>query len=321
MRTRIGVAIGLLAVVGGATFWWLNRGPTLRPDALENAPEGTVAIVRMDVNAVLESSLWRHFVTDQGGDRGLQRLREQCGFDPTEQIEELSAFVLGEAESLDHVVFAARGPFDFDALGGCMQEVMEADGGGLRETEVAGVPALAGLRGESRIAILGRSGLLFGQRAALTSVIANLQVDPHRDEELSQLWSALGPARDVEVVARVPDHWRPFLERLRLPPEGQTLVTEVLANLRAFAATLRVRRGFAFGLVLRYADTADAQRVAAALTTQRERLLNSVMISLSPAGPALRAIALETNGAQLTLAADLNQQRVDRLLELYDELQ
>lgn len=319
MRTRIGVAIGILAVGVGVVFW-LQRGPSLRPDPLDNAPEGTVAVARMDVSAVLGSTLWRRFVTDVGGDAGLQRLREQCGFDPVEQIDELSAFVLGEAESLDHVVFAARGPLDLDALGQCMQQVMREDGGGLRETEVAGVPALAGLRGESRIAVLGGSGVLFGQRAALTAVIANLRVEPHRDTELREIWQQLGPRRDVEIVARVPDHWRPFFEQLRLPPEGQTLLTEALANLRAFGATLRVQRGLALGLVLRYADDADARRVADALSAWRERLLQSVMISLSPAGPALRAIAMEAEGPQLTLAADFDQQRVERLLELYDQL-
>lgn len=319
LRTRIGVAIGIIAVGVGVAFW-LQRGPSLRPDPIDNAPEGTVAVARMDVSAVLGSSLWRRFVSDRGGDAGLQRLREQCGFDPAEQIDELSAFVLGEAESLDHVVFAAQGPLDLDALGECMQQVMREDGGGLRETEVAGVPALAGLRGESRIAVLGRSGVLFGQRVALTSVIANLKVEPHRDAELQAIWEQLGPRRDVEVVARIPDHWRPFFEELRLPPEGQTLVTEALANLRALGLTLRVRRGLAFGLVLRYAEAADARRVADALAAQRERLLQSIMVSLSPAGPALRAIAMEADGAQLTLAADFDQQRVDRLVELFEEL-
>lgn len=311
--------LGVLAVgVGVAALW--PRGPALRADPIDNAPEGTVALLRMNVSGVLESSLWQHFVVERGGDRGLQRLREQCGFDPSEQIDELSAYVLGEAESLDHVVFAARGPLDLEALGGCMERVMREDGGGLRETEVAGVPALAGLRGESRIAVL-REGVLFGQRAALTSVIANLRVDPHRDDELRSLWEALGPRRDVELVARIPDHWRPFFERLSLPPEGRSVLTEVLANLEALGATLRVRRGFAFGVVLRYAQPADANRVADVLAAARERLLSSVMVSLSPAGPALRAIALEAEGARLTLAGDLDQQRVDRLVELYEELQ
>ena len=324
MRTRIGVAIGILAVAAGVAYW-VQRGPSLRPDAIDNAPEGTVAIARMDVDAVLGSVLWRRFVVDRGGDQGLRRLREQCGFDPTAQIDELSAFVLGEAESLEHVVFAARGPLDAEALGTCMQQVMREDGGGIRETEVAGVPALAGLRGESRIAMLGRSGVLFGRRAALTSVIANLRGEPHRDAELNELWRDLAPdgapRRDIELVARIPDHWRPWFEQLRLPPEGRSVVSEVLANLRAIGAGARVSRGLAFGIVLRYAEPADARRVADMLSAQRERLLSSVMVSLSPAGPALRAIALEAEGSQLTIAADLDQERVDRLIELYESLQ
>ncbi|HJL49711.1 MAG TPA: hypothetical protein RMG45_27880, partial [Polyangiaceae bacterium LLY-WYZ-15_(1-7)] len=251
-RGRLWGALALLVLLGAGLAWWLlGRGPRLRPEPLENVPDGAVAVARVELGAVMRSSLWRHFVSARGGDAGLERLRERCGFDPADQVEELVVFVSGEEpDSLDHVTVLARGPFDHEALGGCMRTVLEEEGRGMRQVEIDGVPAVAGERGDSRVAFLGRDGAVFGHEDAVREVIATLQGEGETaasDATLSDLWARVAHDRDVGVAARVPAHWRETATR-RLEASPARGILAELASLEALGLGARVSRGLALGL-------------------------------------------------------------------------
>ena len=117
---RAFLALVFLGAAGAAAYWLLG-GVRLREPLVENAPERAAAYARVDVRALLRSPWWRRFVTERGGDQGLQRMRERCGIEPSDQLHELAAFVGADGpRSLDHVTFLARGPFEHEALGGAV---------------------------------------------------------------------------------------------------------------------------------------------------------------------------------------------------------
>ncbi|MEM9071275.1 MAG: hypothetical protein AAGE52_22405 [Myxococcota bacterium] len=319
--SRVVPAIALLLVGGGITLALL-RTPSLHEDPFANAPEGTVALARVDVAAVLNSSLWAKLVTERGGDRGLQRLREQCGVDPAAQVRHLTGLVMGDARTLDHVVFLAEGPFDHEALGDCMRTVVEAEGGGIREAEVEGLPAVAGAQGDSRIAFLGREGAILGSEAAVARVVRTVRGEEASIAEsgLRMLWERVASERDIGVVAQVPPHWREVVTA-RVEPEARDIASIFVTDLQRIGVGARVRRGLSIGAVLVYASSERAEIAGEWLQERKAELMDSTLVTLSPAGPALRAVAIEVRGAELVVAVDLSQERVNRLFELAAQLQ
>ncbi|MCB9614906.1 MAG: hypothetical protein H6721_10715 [Sandaracinus sp.] len=313
---RIFLVLVLLGGVAAAAFWLLS-GPRLREPLVENVPEEAAAYARVDVKALLRSSWWRRFVTERGGDRGLQRMRERCGIEPSDQLAELAAYVGAEGQSLDHVTFLARGPFDHEALGDCMRQIVEEDGGGLRRVEIDGVPGVAGARGDSRIAFLGRDGAAFGNERSVRQVIAITREErPHVGGTLRELhdavWAGETPP-EVVAVAVLPDGWRRAIrERVQAPG----VFGEALDALRAIAASARVSRGLALSVRVRFEDASVVEPLVEQARLQRDALLDDPLLGLTAAGPALRRVAVEGQGSEVVLAVDLDESLAERLVEL-----
>ncbi len=314
----------LLVLLGGgaAAAFWLLSGPSLRAPLVENAPESAAAFARVDVRALLRSPWWRRFVTERGGDRGLRRLRERCGIEPSDQLAELAAFVGAERpRSLDHITFLARGPFDHDALGDCMRQVVEEDGGALRRVELDGVPAVAGARGDSRIAFLGRDGAVFGSEPSVREVITVAKGEaPSARGMLRELHDALAEREhppELLAVAVVPTHWRIALaERVEAPG----VFGDALDGLLALGLGARISRGLALSLRVRLADEALVGPIVEQLRLQRDALLDDPLVALSAAGPALRRVAAEGRGQDVLLAVDLDEALAERLVDLGEQL-
>ena len=319
-------ALFVVLVLGAcAVAAYVFLAPTTLPEhPLDAAPEGTAALLRVDVGAVLGSSLWQTFVTERGGDRALRRMQERCEVDPAAQVERLEAFVGGDTpDSLDAITVMARGPFEHERLGDCMKDVVEEGGGSLRRVELDGVPAVAGGRGDSRIAFLGADGAVFGREEAVRRVIATArgQRPSARETEplLSELWQRVAEPAEVGLAARVPQNWQDAIER-RMSREVRGLAAGLLTNLRAVALGARVSRGLGLGVVLRYDGPDDAEDARRRLQSERDRAMGNPLVALSAAGPALSAVGFEVDGPNLTAAVDLSQRRVDALVELWREM-
>ncbi len=324
MRARLLFLVLVLGLSGAAAFYFL-RPLTLREDPLQNAPSGTSALLSVDVAAVWNSALWRTFVTERGGDARFRALQERCGIDPTEQVERLVAFVGGDTpRNLDAVTVIAQGPFDHDRLGECMRDVVEEGGGTLREVELDGVPAVAGGRGDSRIAFLGTTGAVFGQEPAVRRVIATLQGERSdlRTEQpaLAALWDHVAEGSEVGFAANLPETWRAAIRR-RMSRETRGIAAGLLTELSALGAGARVSRGLALGLVFEFETEERAVDAGVRVEAERAQLLDQPLLGLSAAGAALRLVRVEAADRRLTVAVDLDQRRVDGLLELWTEMQ
>lgn len=315
---RLSLALLLIGATAFALYWTWGRGPRLRTPLVENVPADAVAYVRVDVRAILRSQLWRRLVTDRGGDRGLARLRERCGVDPSAQVDELAAFVGSDGpRSLDHVTFLARGPFDHDALGDCMRQIIEEDGGGLRRVEVDDVPAVAGARGDSRMAFLGRDGIVFGAEPSVRRVLATVRGDSPRVEGVVKALHDDVVGSDIpEVVlaAAVPEHWQQAL-RERMGNDLPEPLRAALAGLRGIGAGARVSRGLALGLRLRFDDAAHADEIVGLVRRQRDVWLDDPLVQLSGAAGVLRRAGLEARGVEVVAAIDLDDATLDRVIE------
>ncbi len=307
------VPLAALLFAGAALAFALLRPMELRAGVLGNAPAGSVAVARVDPAALLASPLWRTLVTERGGDRGLRRLRARCGFDPSTQLDELMVFVLGsEPRSLDHLVFAARGDFDHESLGECMREVVESEGGGLRRTEVEGVPAVAGRRGASRIAFLGGGGAIFGVEPAVAEVIRTVRGERSVlvDQQFVTLWESVAPGRDFALVARLPEPWR---RSLNADAGASDLLSAPMAGLRMVALGARFGDGLSVRLVLRYEDARRSSEVEAWLRERRTLLGARAAAIESPLGRVLRAMEIETEGPDLLVVGSLSSAEIQSL--------
>lgn len=318
---RVFLALCLLGAGGAAAFWLLS-GVRLREPLVENVPERAAAYARVDVRALLRSPWWERFVTERGGDRGLQRMRERCGIEPSDQLHELAAFVGADGpRSLDHVTFLARGPFEHEALGECMKKVVEEDGGGLQRVELDGVPAVAGARGDSRIAFFGRDGAAFGSERSVREVIAVAKDEqPRIAGTLRALHDAVAQGEhppELLAVAVLPEHWR---EAVRERVEAPGIFGEALDSLRAVAIAARVSRGLALSVRVRFDDAELVTPLVEQLRLQREAALDDPLLALSAAGPALRRVAAEARGEDLVLAVDLDDALAERLVDLAEQL-
>lgn len=318
---RAFLALVFLGAAGAAAYWLLG-GVRLREPLVENVPERAAAYARVDVRALLRSPWWRRFVTERGGDQGLQRMRERCGIEPSDQLHELAAFVGADGpRSLDHVTFLARGPFEHEALGECMKKVVEEDGGGLRRVELDGVPAVAGARGDSRIAFFGRDGAAFGNERSVREVIAVAKGERAKiGGTLRALHDAVAQGEhppELVAVAVLPEHWR---EAVQQRVEAPGVFGEALDSLRAVAVAARVSRGLALSVRVRLDDAALVAPLVEQLRLQRDAALDDPLLALSAAGPALRRVAAEARGEDLVLAVDLDDALAERLVDLIEQL-
>lgn len=134
--TRPELWILFAAVVGAA--WAFTRPPAppaaeparpaRRAPALAALPPGAQLALRVDLRQVRQSALGAALT---GGGReisGLGRLSEICGFDPTEQIEEL-AIALPEQRGEPALGIVATGDFDPERIIDCAAKVLSRRGG------------------------------------------------------------------------------------------------------------------------------------------------------------------------------------------------
>ena len=308
----------LLAVGAGFALYYFLRPPELHPETLANIPANASAVLRIDVPALRDGLLWRRLVVGRGADRGLRRLEDRCGFDPVDDIEAVTVFVSGdEPFALEHVAALIEGPIDHEGLGECLGDAAEETGARLRRTEVEGLPAVAGQRGDSRAVFVGRRGIVFGPEPTVVQTIQTVR-DGGRsanDGPLGLIFRDVA-GRDVTFAGRIPPQWREQAQRY----VGSELM-ETLARLDSVALGARVRRGLSVSLRMVMNDGAAAQELGQALRTLKERALDGPMIGFTPLAGALRAVAIEAEGTVVTVAFDWDEDRVNALLDLAGEVE
>lgn len=322
-RTRQ-LLVGLLvaAAIGAAAWAWRARGSGLPAAPLAVAPAASSAVAHVSVPALLRSSAWRRLAERQEALRGVRRIEAACGFDPLSQLTDLVVFATGDAPGdLDHVGFVARGDLEHERLAECVRRVVESDGGSVRRVEIDGVPAIAGGRGRSRAAFVGRDAVVGGHEDVVREVIAVGRGDRPGalgDAALARLWDRVSGG-DVTVAARVPERWREALRRY-LGGEELGDARRSLAGLRGVAVGVDLAGGVQVGAVLEMGDEAEAGRVVEAVRGRIAALLERTMVRLSVAGPVLRRAQSDQDGRDAVLTVRVREEEIDSLIELYEEV-
>ena len=315
------VLLLLVAGVGGALYYFF-RPPELHPAPMANVPANASAVLHLDVPAIRDGTLWRRLVVGTGRDRGLRRLEEECGFDPIGGLNAVTVFVSGEAPfALDHVGAVLAGTFDHERLGECLGEAAEATGSQLRRTDVAGLPAVAGARGDSRAVFVGRNGIVFGPEPTAIQTIATIRDgDPSADQTALGLIFRDVEGRDLTFAARIPPQWRDQLQQ-SVPGELGSELATMLAHLDAVAIGARMRRGLSASIRLVLDDPTAAEALGTWLRRKLDAVLDTPFIGLTPVAGALRQLAVEREGMVVTLAFDFTEERVEELLEFAQDLE
>lgn len=309
----------LLLLAGGAAAaaYLMLRPPELKPAPLANVPANASAVLHVDVPALRDGTLWRRLVVGRGADRGLRRLEDRCGFDPVADLETVTVFVSGDAPfALDHIAAVLEGSIQHERLGECLGDAAEQTGATLRRTEVEGLPAVAGERGDSRAVFVGRRGILFGPEPTVVQAIETIRdgKPSAKDEALGLIFGDVA-GRDVTFAARVPPQWRE--QAARYVDSG---AMETLAALDAVAIGARVRRGLSASVRLVMDDNDGARALADRIRGLIEGILDAPMVGFTPLAGALRQVAVTAEGTMVVVAFDWSEDRVARLLDLAAEI-
>jgi len=317
-RKRLLAAFGAVALVAAGLWWVSDREPRMPSDPLAAVPDGATAVGWLDVGAVRGSPLWSKLVTDRGGEKGIDRIESQCGFDPLDQLRDLVVFVNGESpRSLEHVGFVGRGELDRSALSDCVRKVVGKEGGSVERVDIDGVPAIAGGKGSSRAAFVARDGVAVGSEQTVRGVLGVVRDDAasmSTDATLRRLWKHVAGGREVVVVAHVPERWRHALQRYVDERLGGSL-----GPLEAFGLGARVSDGLGLGVSLEMGSANHAKALVSALRRTVEHALDDPLLSLSAAGSALRAIETDVSGSEAVITVDLREGQVEELVELVQD--
>lgn len=309
-------AIALLCV-GLALALSRLPGRSRPASALAAAPEGATAVVHVDVPALLASPLWRAVVDED--DAGLERIERACGFDPIERLRSVAVFVVGtQARPFERLGFLARGDLPRERLVACVQEVVEADGGGIERVSIEGVPAIASAHGPSRAAFIGGDGVVGGDELVVREIIRVDRGDApgaDADPALARLWERVAGRRDVIAVAHLPPNWRQWLGRL-----GADVELDALEAARALGVGARIERGLGLTIAVETDTPEDASALAGEARARLEGLRSMPLLGLSPAGAALRRVQLDAQGGVAIATLDLDQGQLASLVQLVRDL-
>ncbi len=316
-RRNTALLLGIIVSVGLLSWWLTGRSLQLPGDPLAAVPRGTTAILVVDVPALRDSTLWQRMVVERGGEGGLRRIEDLCGGDPLSSISKVTAFASGDAPGdLARVGLLARGHFEPEALGDCVRQVVEADGGELHRTDIDGVPAVRG-RGSSRAAFIGRDGIAGGDEETVREIIAAIRGDTasaRRDPVLAALWDEVSPGRDAILVAHVPEGWRRAIrERLRASTDTEL---EAIGGARALGLGATVRSGLEMEAVMRMRDSRQAEQASEALSRALEDALEAGGIAAAVARPILSRLSVEAQSSEVRASLDLDEERLELALDV-----
>jgi hypothetical protein len=312
---RLLIALGILVAVFGVSFAVLGGSRRLPASPLGSVPAEATAVASVEVGPIRRSWLYRQRVLAKGGEAGIERIARRCGFDPLDVVDRITAFASGdEPRSLDHVGFVLRGNFDPAAIAACVRDVVDAEGGRLRHVELDGRLAVAAAEGDSRAALVSDDGLAIGNEGLVRDVIAVLEGKNEslmNDPRLARLYEGVARGTHAGLVMYVPRRFRDALRRYVDDP-----LREAVDAVRAFGLGLALEAGIRLEARLDTTDTEAAGRLAAALDSMRSELADDPVVSLSAAGPALRAMQLDADDTACNLRLRVGRDQADDVVDL-----
>jgi len=319
VSTKRNALISLAAVAGVVAVAYAGRAhPSLSTqNALHMVPRATSAIARIDVGGLRGSKAWRVLVHERGGDSGLEELTRVCGFDPLEDAEDLLVFIVGDGdEPMAHVGFILRGHFDVPRLSECVGHALAEDGAELQQTEVEGLPAVAGGHGDSRFAFVGQEAIIGGSEATVASVarvIAGREPNASTGP-LAASYASLRAHSDSWLVGQVPPRWG--------SPLRQAVSTVMPELAPALSTPPLISLGLRHGEDVRIDVRLDVHDAHAATQAKEalEAKLRGPEATLGLASLGLRGlpdqVQMAARGTELGMRVTLTGALLDRVLDL-----
>jgi hypothetical protein len=305
-----------LAIAAGA-FFLLIEGGGLPRDPLLLAPEETSVLVRVDMKAVKRSLIFKKLIEERGLDAGMRDLAEKCGYDLLGALSEIFAFVRPEGES-NSIALVGSGHIDVDAAMACMRTRLAENQIELEETSIEGFRALGAESISARVAFVGSRGVVLGEEPMVTDILKRVRGEiPRLDAKshLAVLYERMRPGRDIVLAAELPENWHRSAHGFLEPKHAYELMPSLM-HLHEAGVGLTLRDGFSLGAVLAFDEEAEGEKAARVVETTVENMRKNVFLSLTPAGPALAAIKVESEGEELRMGLNLTQQQVEELLRV-----
>ena len=296
-----------VAIAAVAYFVLVERGGL--PD--------TAVILRVDMDALKRSALFKQIIEDTGLDAGLTALAEKCGYDLLGPVAELFLFVRPE-EKFNSVAVVARGQLDPDATMNCMRMRLEENQVVLEETQLEGFRALTSETISSRVAFVGSRGMVLGEEPVVVDILKRVrgqipQLD--RKSHLATLYERMRPRRDIVLAAELPENWHRGAHDLLEPEQAYALMPSLM-GLHEAGLGLSVRDGLSLGGVLVFNEEKDASKAASVAETTLENMKKNVFLSLTPVGPALSGVSIESVAAEMRFGLTLTEAQIQELLRV-----
>jgi hypothetical protein len=318
---RPSLILALLATcVLGLSAWLLLRPQhTLPEDALAALPSDAYGVVGIRVKRVLASQAWQRLVVERGEARGIERAVATCGFNPLAGVDQLTVLARPQGrEPTARFAFTARGRFKHEQLIDCARKLSGRSGLKLVHEEIEGIHSVRSEQGSTRIALLGRDGIVGGDADSVREVILALRgkrPSLAASSGLAGLYRALSTGSDLTAVARSPAQFLPLLGKAGRVIDAQALA---LDEVTALGARLVLQPEAITATALLVTQREDqARRLAELARAQRERILSIPLIGLTGVAAPLRAATVEVKGREVRVTSTLGLGVAEALLELF----
>jgi hypothetical protein len=302
----------LLLIFIGYTLFFPKAGLPSAP--LRALPADIDAFARVRAARVVASRPWREIVIDRKEDRGIQQVKNICGFNPLESLDEVFVFARPNNSRLEMAV-AARGSLSQAKLTDCMTKF---SGGTLQDyahERVAGFNTIRNKRGTDRASFVGRDAFVAGGAEAVSAALAALageRANAESDPLLKELYASLSADSEIALVARLPAEPKRremLVERLGLPGD----LTE---DLRALTLEVQlVEDRIRFALRLSLAGPEQTRALAAQMDEVRGQILALPGLSLVGVGPALRALKIEHGESDVRARGEIRAAVINTLID------
>lgn len=321
MKTRTRNALGL-TLVAAATALGLGLvarsrdEPDLRGRALDAVPSGALLVAVVDLGAIRASPLAGPLLREGREIPGLGKVRDVCGFDPLDTVEEIAVAVPAAGDSGEFGLVAA-GSLDGEALLQCASKVIEARGGDAVITGIGGFrtvrdATLSTPGGE--IAVRPRDLVLLGAGAYLRAMIdsADRRAPTIRTSVAHGILGKEIAGADIRITAVLTPEQRQTLA-LELEREGgaSSPATSILAG------ALGVRVGPTVGLhgVITCETEAPCAELARTLSKARDERAADYATRLIGVGALLDRLTIEAKGDRLHLRAEIPAEEAAAVVE------
>lgn len=316
------------AALGGGAAWLAQQGapatpgaPGARARALDAIPAGALLVGSADLRALRASPVGAPFFREGREIRGVGKVRDVCGFDPIDTLDEIALAVPATGDGAE-IGLAASGEVRADALVDCASKVIQARGGRPVVTPIGSFRTVRDVSapGGGELAVRAGGPVLLGGGSYLRAMIdaADGRAPAVGDAHASVERQVTGRAARLTVVL-TPEQRRQIADELALSGATGAPAGSILA------AGLGLELGPRVGLhaVISCAAAPPCAALGDRLRAARDARLEDLGARMTGLAAILGRVELSTQGEavhlKLSLPAEDAAALVEMLLSIRDQ--